>query len=95
MGYIIPLREAWGIIVLTRDRGRILIRWAEARDLGVVLGVVSGIVGVRRKKARVCVCVCARGSIEGICVSLREAGRERYSVSARAVIAEGRVKSEE
>jgi hypothetical protein len=44
------LREAWGIIVLTRDRGRILIRWAEARDLGVVLGVVSGIVGVRRKR---------------------------------------------
>ena len=50
MGYIIPLREAWGIIVLTRDRGRIYIRRADARDLGVVVGVVLRIVGVRRKR---------------------------------------------
>ena len=65
MGYIIPLREAWGIIVLTRDRGRILIRRAEARDLGMVVGVVLRIVGVRRKR-RGCAClrmrVCVRAT---------------------------------
>ena len=93
------MREAWGIIVLTYERGKREVRRAVCSEQAVYGGgafLSSADFGGKRR-GYVCAyvrvrgdcgslfsvdivwvwCVCARGSMEGFCVSLREAGIER------------------